>query len=220
MLAVRRLLPPLPREPYPLPFFSGAYATYGWRNYHYMKEAMETVKIWSDEAGTASLRRPYDKAIGDFPCRTFNLSQQTTGLPHTDQSNLAQGWCSITPLGDFDPRNGGHLVLWDFGLVIQFPPGATALIPSSLICHSNATIQPGETRYSIVQYASGRVFRWLNNGFATDAEWLKQATPQRIEERKKEKAQQWKNAAKSYFTLEEMLRVNTKQASLGPSTVA
>jgi hypothetical protein len=184
-----------------------------------MKKSTERVRKWSDEAGTASLRRSYDNAIGDFPCRTFNISQQTAGLPHTDQSNLAQGWCSITPLGDFDPRNGGHLVLWDFGLVIQFPPGATALIPSSLIIHSNTTIQPGETRYSIVQYASGRMFRWLNNGFATDAEWLKRATPQGIEARNREKAQRWKNAARSYFTLEEMLWADKKQACQEPSTM-
>jgi hypothetical protein len=64
------------------------------------------------------------------------------------------------------------------------------------------------------------MFRWHNNGFATDAEWLKQATPQLIEERKREKAQRWKIATQSYFTLEEMLRANTKQACLEPSTAA
>lgn len=201
---------PLPHAPYQL-LVAAAYATYGERNYSFMKETVQKVKEWSAKAST-SLGRGYDKGIGDFPCRTFNLSPQSVSTPHTDQNNLAQGWCSITPLGTFDPAQGGHLVLWDFGLVIQFPPGSTALIPSALICHSNSTVQPGETRYSIVQYASGRIFRWVNNGNATDAEWFAKATPQAIEERKREQAQRWKNAAASYFTLDEFLEPENGQA--------
>ena len=170
-----------------------------------MKESTESVRAWSDEAGRASLRRTYDNAVGDFPSRTFNLSPQSVSTPHLDQNNLAQGWCSITPLGSFDPKHGGHLVLWDFGLIVQFPPGATALIPSALIFHSNTTVQPGEVRYSLVQYASARIFRWLNNGNSTDTAWFEQATPQDIEARNKEQARRWENAARSYLTREELL---------------
>jgi len=177
-----------------------------------MKETVERVKTWSDEAGTASLRRPYDQAIGEFPCRTFNVSPQSVSTPHVDQNNLAQGWCSITPLGTFDPKCGGHLVLWDFGLVIQFPPGSTALIPSALVCHSNSTVQNGEVRYSVVQYASGRLFRWVNNGCSTNMEWLEQATPQGIEARKKEQNRRWEEATGSYFTLKELSVAEKDQA--------
>ncbi|KAN0113573.1 hypothetical protein V8E52_007637, partial [Russula decolorans] len=56
---------------------------------------------------------------------SFNLGQQTTSFPHLDEKNLAQSWCSKTLLGDFSPNLGGHLVLWDFGLVIRFPAGST-----------------------------------------------------------------------------------------------
>jgi hypothetical protein len=189
------------------PFATAAYATYGERNHKYMMETFEKVKARSDIAGRASLRQPYDEAVGGFPSRTFNISQQTASFPHTDQSNLAQGWCSITPLGNFDPCLGGHLVLWNFGLVVQFPPGATALIPSALITHSNTTIQPGETRYSIVQYASGRVFRWVKNGFVTDSAWHKQATAEDKAARGREQAMRWEEASRSFFTLEELLQV-------------
>jgi len=169
-----------------------------------MKKTVERVHQWSDKAGP-SLRHSYNKAIGDFPSRTFNISLQTVSNPHTDQCNLAQGWCSITPLGNFDPKKGGHLILWDFGLVTELPPGTTALIPSALVCHSNTTIQEGETRFSIVQYASGRMFRWVHNGLATNAKWLEQATPQDIEIHNSEQAGRWKGAAMSYSTLEELL---------------
>ena len=49
---------------------------------------------------------------------------------HTDPGNLLFGWCAITTLGNFDPTLGGHLVLWDLKLVIEFPLGSTILIPS------------------------------------------------------------------------------------------
>lgn len=38
--------------------------------------------------------------------------------------------CAITTLSDYDPKAGGHLVLWDLKLVIEFPPGSTILILS------------------------------------------------------------------------------------------
>ncbi|KAJ3717152.1 hypothetical protein C8R42DRAFT_724780 [Lentinula raphanica] len=56
-----------------------------------------------------------------FPAVSFNLGPQTVTWPHKDFHNLAWGWCSVTALGDFDPDKGGHLVLWDIGLIIRFP---------------------------------------------------------------------------------------------------
>ena len=64
-------------------------------------------------------------------------------------------------LGDFDPTKGSHLVLWECKLVIEFPPGSTILIPSAIITHSNVPIQAGEKRYSVTQYATGVLFRWV-----------------------------------------------------------
>ncbi len=68
-----------------------------------------------------------------FAAVTFNFSPQTCTFRHTDSANLPFGWCAITALGRFDPRFGGHLVLWDLKLVLDFPPGSTILIPSAIL---------------------------------------------------------------------------------------
>ncbi|OCH86581.1 hypothetical protein OBBRIDRAFT_806683 [Obba rivulosa] len=42
-------------------------------------------------------------------------------------TNLSFGFCAITTLGNYNPKKDGHLVLWDLGLVIKFPPGFSRL---------------------------------------------------------------------------------------------
>lgn len=79
--------------------------------------------------------------------------------------NVAFGWCAITALGNYDYTKGGHLILWDLGLVIEFPPGSTILIPSACVKHSNVSIGDDETRFSIVQYAAGEIFHWSGRIF-------------------------------------------------------
>ena len=133
-----------------------------------------------------------------------DIAKQSASVPHTDYNNLAQGWCSITALGDFSPILGGHLVLWDLGIVVEFPPNSTILIPSSLVVHSNTPIQADEVRYSIVQYASGHLFRWAKNGFLTDKQWLDKAEPKDKEQWEKEKIGRWQSAVASFTTLEEL----------------
>lgn len=49
--------------------------------------------------------------------------------------------------------------------MIEFPPGATILIPSATIRHSNTATHAGETRYSFTQYAAGGLFRWVDQDF-------------------------------------------------------
>jgi hypothetical protein len=98
---------------------------------------------------------------------TFNFGPYTTCFKHRDPFNLAFGWCAITALGNFNPKLGGHLILWEMKLVIEFPPGSTILIPSATIQHSNVALQPGDTRMSFTQYTAGGLFRWVDNGFQT-----------------------------------------------------
>ncbi|KAJ7858043.1 hypothetical protein B0H14DRAFT_3447554 [Mycena olivaceomarginata] len=85
--------------------------------------------------------------------------------------NLAWGWCFITALGWYDYRKGGHLIIWDLRLMIEFPPGATFAIPSA--------------------YTSAGVFRFVNNGFKTNVTLEQEMT--------KEEAQAWADAAKRAF---------------------
>lgn len=96
---------------------------------------------------------------------TANFGPNTITIDHTDFANLATGLCAITALGSFDSNIGGHLILWDLKLIIEFPPGATILILSALLRHSNAPIQSGEQRFSLTQYSAGGLFRWVENGF-------------------------------------------------------
>lgn len=108
-----------------------------------------------------------------FACCTFNLGPFTVCFDHTDSGNLPFGWCAITALGNFDFKRGGHLVLWDLHLVIEFPPGSTILIPSASLRHGNTSIQTGETRYLFTQYTAGGLFRWVEQGFQKTSEWYK-----------------------------------------------
>jgi hypothetical protein len=139
-----------------------------------------------------------------FACVTFNFGPQTVTFPHLDFLNLAWGWCFITALGWYDYRKGGHLIIWDLRLMIEFPPGATFAIPSAVLRHSNVSIQQGEKRFSITQYTSAGVFRFVNNGFKTNVTLEQEMT--------KEEAQAWADAAKvryaegvkMYSTLDEL----------------
>jgi hypothetical protein len=64
------------------------------------------------------------------------------------------------------------LVLWDLGLVIEFPPGSTIFIPSASLEHSNASIQKEEQHYSFMQYTAGGTFWWVDYGFRKADEYF------------------------------------------------
>ncbi|KAF4604595.1 hypothetical protein EYR40_003369 [Pleurotus pulmonarius] len=91
-----------------------------------------------------TLRRNFPNS--DFASMSVNFGPNSISIDHTDFANLATGLCAITALGRFKPDVGGHLILHDLKLIIEFPPGATILIPSALLRHSNVPIQKGESR--------------------------------------------------------------------------
>lgn len=111
----------------------------------------------------SNLERNFKNSV--FAACAWNFGPKTVCYPHKDHANVPYGWCAITALGQFDPKKGGHLVLWDLGLVIEFPAGSTILVPSSVIEHSNTRIQPGEKRLSFTQYTAGATFQWVDHGF-------------------------------------------------------
>ncbi|KAJ3770929.1 hypothetical protein FB446DRAFT_646128, partial [Lentinula raphanica] len=88
-----------------------------------------------------------------FACCTINFGPQTVMIEHLNNLNYIFGWCTITALGSFNYRAGGHFVLWDLKQVIELPAGWTMLIPSSYLCHSNTRLQPGKKWYSLTQYS-------------------------------------------------------------------
>lgn len=103
-----------------------------------------------------------------MPSAAFNLGNRVATKKHIDAQNCPFGWCLITALGDFDSTKGGHLVLWDLGIVLEFPAGACICLPSALISHSNIPTNANETRMSFTQYCPGEIFRHIENGFRTD----------------------------------------------------
>ncbi|KIP07578.1 hypothetical protein PHLGIDRAFT_70801, partial [Phlebiopsis gigantea 11061_1 CR5-6] len=105
--------------------------------------------------------------MGVFSARCPNLDKKSVAYLHNDHANLAFGWCAIQSLGNFDPKKGGHLILQQLGVVVEFPPGATVLIPSAIVTHGNTPIQEHERRSSLVHYSSGGLFRWVEYGFRT-----------------------------------------------------
>ncbi|KAJ7932239.1 hypothetical protein B0H13DRAFT_1593482, partial [Mycena leptocephala] len=93
----------------------------------------------------------FDNSV--FPAMSFNCGDAVT-FEHCDFLNLVHGLCPVTSGGDFKHKKGGHIYLRQLGLLIEFPSGATALIPSACVDHGNTPIQPDETRYSITQFAA------------------------------------------------------------------
>ncbi|KAG1740738.1 uncharacterized protein EDB91DRAFT_1052935, partial [Suillus paluster] len=85
-----------------------------------------------------------------FSAATFNFGPTMVTLDHTDNQNFPSGMCSITALGNYDPANGGHLVLFDLGLIVQFPPGST------------------------IHFAGGLI-RWVDYGFQTEANFKRES---------------------------------------------
>lgn len=141
-------------------FQSSAFAYYAPKLYKNYASSIE--QLWLHEPG---LDVNFPDSI--FPATTFNLGPHTVTLDHTDPGNVAYGMCALTAGGNYDPKKGGHLVLFDLGWVIEFPPGSTILLPSSILRHGNCPIQDGERRVSISQYCAGGLFRWVKYGFQT-----------------------------------------------------
>ena len=90
-----------------------------------------------------------------FAASMYNLGPQTVCFKHTDFANLPFGMCMVTALGDFDPKKGSHLILWECSLIIEFLSGSTILLPSATISHSNVTVDRDEHQYSFMQYMVG-----------------------------------------------------------------
>lgn len=93
------------------------------------------------------------------------MGPSSTTTRHVDNLNSPLVMCGVTSLGPYDHKQGGHFVLYDLKLIIEFPSGWTALLPSATLCHGNTRIQEGERRYSITQYIPGSLFRWVRHKF-------------------------------------------------------
>ncbi|KAI0040845.1 hypothetical protein FA95DRAFT_1584907 [Auriscalpium vulgare] len=158
-------------------FQSSALSVFNPRMYVHLDDVVADV-----QARDPSLKKAFKNSV--FPVATFNFGPAAVTKPHRDARNVPYGWCAITALGNYDYTKGGHLVLWELKLIIEFPPGCTILIPSALLTHSNTPIQAGEERQSFTQYCAGDLMRWHAYGCRTE-ERLGREDPQlkrRLEE--------------------------------------
>ena len=160
-------------------YASSCFSTWAPKLFQYYQDHLNPLFIHSP-----NLKRNFPNSI--FPGCTFNFGPQTVCVPHRDFANLAFGLCSITSLGKYDYLSGGHLILWELGIIIEFPPGSTILIPSACLTHSNTKIQTHEIRMSITQYAAGGLFRWVRYGFRKEEDFKrdKDSWDKELEERK------------------------------------
>ena len=161
-------------------------------------------------ANVAGLKRNFGNTA--WSSCAFNFGPQTVCKLHQDSKDLPYGLCSVTALGNFDYKKGGHLVLPEMKLALEFPPGSTILIPSGSVAHGNTTIGPDEERLSITQYTSGSLFRWVDCGFRTVKEYkavLKEASKKDPSLKRKEKEclqAQMLKGPEFFCTLDELLQ--------------
>ncbi|PPQ87434.1 hypothetical protein CVT24_001371, partial [Panaeolus cyanescens] len=178
-------------------FADSAFHTWCPRLYNYYRTTLRKA--------AAHTKQPLNFPGSCFAAMSVNMGGRVCCFKHRDCVNLAFGWCAITAIGDFDPEKGGHFVLWDLKLVIEFPPGATILIPSAIFSHSNTSIAQNERRFSITQYSAGALFRWVENGFKTDAE-LKAQDPDHFTHMQSLKSSRFANGLAMYSTLDELCK--------------
>ncbi|KAJ6532935.1 hypothetical protein DFH09DRAFT_932987 [Mycena vulgaris] len=178
-------------------FADAAFALWAPRLYHRYRECDNALR-----RSRPHLRRPFARSV--FFCAAFNFGPNVWTFRHRDVLNLAFGWCAVQTLGNFDHKKGGHLVLWDLKLVVEFPAGALILLPSATIAHSNVPVQKGEERASFTQFSAGGIFRYVDNNFQTIDE-LWEEDPEEYERVMALKASRWEEGLGLLSTLDELL---------------
>ncbi|KAJ7046288.1 hypothetical protein C8F04DRAFT_938916, partial [Mycena alexandri] len=142
-----------------------------------------------------------------FSAATFefggpHVHRSTSGSPHP---HAAESWSILTALGNYSPLHGGHIIIWDLGLVISFPPGASILIPTGVLRYSFVKVRHAERRYSLLQWAGSGIARWFRNGRRFDLDFAVNATRAEHEARESARAQAQKTALDDAFPVEEEL---------------
>ncbi|KAJ7436227.1 hypothetical protein FB451DRAFT_1061888 [Mycena latifolia] len=186
-------------------FASAAFQLWAPRLYRYYRDHNEAL-----HAHLPDLRRNFPHSV--FSCAAFNFGPNVWTFRHRDVLNVPFGWCAIQAAGPFDATKGGHLVLWDLKLAVEFPHGALILVPSATIAHSNVPVQNGDKRISFTQFTAGGLMRFVDNGFRTEAQ-LEAEDPLEFERLAGLKDSRWAMGLGLLSTVDELL-------DTGPADVA
>ncbi|KAJ6543752.1 hypothetical protein DFH09DRAFT_1321937 [Mycena vulgaris] len=171
-------------------FASAAFGLWAPKVYQYYKDHDDAL-----HKKLSHLGRNFDKSV--FSCAAFNFGPNACTFKHRDILNVPFGWCAVTAMGNFDPCAGGHLVLWDLKLVVEFPHAATILLPSATIAHSNIPFTPGG------------LIRYVDNGFRTEGK-LQEDDPEEYLRLSALKETRWSMGIGLLSTVDELLQpVNT-----------
>ena len=147
-----------------------------------------------------------------MPTVAFNLGERVATKIHVDAMNCPFGWCIVTALGDFNSNQGGHLILWELGLVLEFPAGASICLPSAIITHSNIPTHESDRRMSFTQYCPGEIFRYIENGFRTDGK-LEIEDPAIFLFRKNDRRKRLQEGYLMFSTVSDLIQGNYTQKS-------
>jgi hypothetical protein len=164
-------------------------------------------KLWANDEAKNKPQLHRNFACSVYPSMALNFGPNVWTTRHRDSKNLPFGLCAVTALGDFDSTKGGHLVLPDLRLIIEFPANSTILLPSATLVHANIPVQEGESRVSFTQFAAGDLFRYVDCGFRTETQLGKDDPREytRVQELKKTR---WAEGLKLYSMLHEILEDN------------
>ncbi|KAF8153712.1 hypothetical protein K438DRAFT_2026628 [Mycena galopus ATCC 62051] len=135
------------------------------------------------------LTRPFKKSV--FSCAAFNFSNVWT-FEHCDVYNLPFGWCAVQSLGHFNPQRS------------RPPAGALILLPSATVAHSNIPVEEREERMSFTQFTAGGLFRFVNNGFRTQAEFAAQEPAEYLRAMELRETR-WEEGLRLFSTISELL---------------
>lgn len=167
-------------------------------------------------------KHPYLKPVlpgGVYAATSTNFGPNVVSYQHQDFGNKANGVCPIFSFGRFDPTQGGHLVLPQLKLVIEFPPGSLIIIPSATLIHGNTPISldKGEFRLSFTQYAAGGLFRWVRYGFRGRKAFLSEAKAQALAEFAADDGR-WQEALQAFSHVDELHEDRVKAGLVDPKT--
>ncbi|KAJ3552345.1 hypothetical protein NP233_g12904 [Leucocoprinus birnbaumii] len=151
------------------------------RLYGYIKDHMQRLQRHPDYTG---LR--WNDPHGAMSGKTRNFPWCVATVPHRDVMNMAFAWCGVVAIGPYNAIYGGHFVIHNMKLAIQFPHGALILIPSAFLWHSNVPVRHEDHRASVTFYTSGGLYRFIDNCFMRESD-LAEAKPQEYAKRQEEK---------------------------------
>ena len=139
-----------------------------------------------------------------FCAFTMNMGPHTVCIGHRDLWNVVYGTCPIGALGPFNHRTGGHIILHEPKVIIEFRRGDVIFIPSAAVTHENAPILDGEARYSFTMYSAGGLFCYAWCGMRTLKE-VREADKALYEKYIAEGTRRWEEGWKKYSTIDDLI---------------